>query len=159
MDDRNYVDMMIQSLQKKVKILEMLIELNRKQRVLILDSEVGPDEVEENMQHKANLIEELNALDSGFEKLFERVKQEMEFHKAEYTDEILSMQTLIRDITDKSTTVQSQEARNYEEMVKKFSSVRKQVKGVRNSQRVIKNYYNNMMRKGYSDAQFLDNKK
>lgn len=159
MDNLNYIDIMIQSLQKKVKILEMLIELNHQQRLLILDENVGPDEVEKNMDRKAGLIEELNVLDSGFEKLFERVKDELHANKSGYMDEIFTMQELIRLITDKSTTIQSQELRNKEEMAKKFSSVRRQVKGVRDSQRVIKNYYNNMLNKSYPEPQFLDNKK
>ena len=44
-------------------------------------------------------------------------------------------------------------------MEQKFASVKKQVKEIRSSQKVVNQYYKNMMKKGYVEPQFLDNKK
>ena len=45
-----------------------------------------------------------------------------------------------------------------EAMQKKFSEVKKQVREVRASQKVVNQYYRNMMKTGYVDPQFLDDK-
>ena len=65
----------------------------------------------------------------------------------------------IRRLTDKSATIQAQEARNKDLMTQKFASVRKQVKEVRKSQKVVNQYYKSMMKSGYMEPQFTDNKK
>ena len=69
------------------------------------------------------------------------------------------MQTLIKAITEQTNTIQTQEIRNREEASRKFADVRDQVKGVRNSQKVVHQYYQNMMRQKSYAAQVIDNKK
>ena len=69
------------------------------------------------------------------------------------------MQDLIRKITDKSLLIQKQEAQNKELMEKKFTAVRSQAREVRKSQKIVNQYYKNMMKNNYNDPQFLDNKK
>ena len=69
------------------------------------------------------------------------------------------MQEKIRLITAKSMEIQTQEARNKNLMEQKFNSVHKQVKEIRQSQKVVNQYYRNMMKNAYADPQFLDNKK
>ena len=108
---------------------------------------------------KSKLIDQLNELDSGFEEVFARVKEELELHRSEYKDEIFKMQELIRMITDKSLRIQQQELQNKKLMEQKFASVRKQVREVRQSQKVVNQYYKSMMKANYQEPQFLDNKK
>ena len=69
------------------------------------------------------------------------------------------MQNDIRLLTEKSMEIQAQEARNKQLMEQKFASVKKQVKEIRSSQKVVNQYYKNMMKKGYTEPHFLDNKK
>ena len=66
---------------------------------------------------------------------------------------------MIREITEKSNTVQTQELRNKEQVQRKFADIREQVKGVRNSQKVVRQYYQNMIKQGANEPHFLDNKK
>ena len=75
------------------------------------------------MDAKSKLIDQLNELDSGFEEVFARVKEELELHRSEYKDEIFKMQELIRMITDKSLRIQQQELQNKKLMEQKFASV------------------------------------
>lgn len=157
--NRNYLDIMIQSLEKKVTVLNQLIELNKQQRLFLQDPNLSPEEFEKNMQSKAGLIDELNQLDGGFEELFERVRDELNADRDLYKDEIARMQELIREITEKSNTIQTQEARNKEQAQLKFTDIRKQVKGVRDSQKVVRQYYQNMVKQGANDPKFVDNKK
>lgn len=83
----------------------------------------------------------------------------MQTNKELYKDEILQMQGSIRALTEKSMEIQAQEARNKQLMEQKFTSVKKQVREIRSSQKVVNQYYKNMMKKGYVEPHFLDNKK
>lgn len=155
----NYIDIMIQSLEKKTAVLDQLIELNKQQKLYLQDPNLSPEDFEKNMDRKASLIDDLNQLDGGFDELFERVKGELNANRQAYAEQIKRMQGLIREITEKSNTIQTQEARNREQAQRKFADVRKQVKGVRNSQKVVRQYYQNMVKQGGNEPRFLDNKK
>lgn len=157
--ETNYINIMRESLEKKRDILDRIIELNRQQKLLLQDPNLLPEDFEKNMDNKAGFVEQLNLLDDGFEELFERVKDNLSENKQQYADEIKKMQALIKEITEKTNTIQTQEARNKEEADRKFADVREQVKGVRNSQKVVQQYYQNMMRQKSYSAQVIDNKK
>lgn len=157
--ETDYIRIMAESLEKKKDILDRIIELNRQQKFLLQDPNLSPEDFEQNMKFKGELVEQLNFLDDGFEELFGRVRDALNTNREQYAEEIAQMQGLIRDITARTTEIQAQEARNHENAVKKFSSVRSQVRGVRNSQKVVKQYYDNMMSHRGAEAQTIDNKK
>ena len=120
---------------------------------------LDPDDFDKTVEEKSELIKQLELLDNGFEKLYEKVREELQANKEIYQDEILKMQGCIRTLTDRSMEIQAQEARNKQLMEQKFTSVKKQVKEIRSSQKVVNQYYKNMMKKGYVEPHFLDNKK
>ncbi|MBC5712617.1 flagellar protein FliT [Roseburia sp. BX1005] len=158
--NENYVDIMLQSLKKKVTVLNQIIELNRQQKILLDDPNLPPESLEQNLSDKDQMIRKLNELDEGFEELYNRVKDELQAQRAQYVSQISQMQDLIKEITEKSAMIQTQELRNKEKAMQKFSGIRKQVKGVRNSQKVVKQYYQNMMKQNsYSGASVVDNRK
>lgn len=158
--DKDYIEIMIQSLEKKIDILDELIQLNKQQSFLLQDSNLSPEEFEKNVDNKAVLIEELNRLDNGFEGIYSKLKEEFDKNKQQHAGQIAQMQTLIRMIMDKSNQVQTQEMRNNENVINKFANVRKQVKEVRKSQMVVKQYYETMTKQNnFSTSQFMDNKK
>lgn len=153
-----YVEIMLQSLEKKEKILDRIIVLNQRQRDGLEDPLFTPDEFDEIVEDKSRLIDQLLQLDSGFEKLFERMKEELEVNREAYADEIKSMQALIKSITDKSVQVQTQEARNKDLMTQKFASVKQQAKSVRVGGKALEQYRQNMTGVNLIDPQFMDNK-
>lgn len=158
--NENYVDIMLQSLKKKVTVLNQIIELNRQQKILLDDPNLPPESLEQNLSDKDQMIRKLNELDEGFEDLYNRVKDELQAQRAQYVSQISQMQDLIKEITEKSAMIQTQELRNKEKAMQKFSGIREQVKGVRNSQKVVKQYYQNMMKQNsYSGASVVDNRK
>ncbi len=157
--ETSYISIMMESLEKKRGILDRIIELNRQQKLLLQDPNLLPEDFEKNMDNKSGFVEQLNLLDDGFEELFERVRDNLSENKQQYAVEIKKMQALIKEITEKTNTIQTQEARNKEEADRKFADVRDQVKGVRNSQKVVHQYYQNMMRQKNYSAQVIDNKK
>lgn len=154
-----YISILIQSLEKKLHVLDEIIAKNRVQREGLEDPNLDPDDFDKTVKDKAALIEQLEGLDAGFEEVFERVKKELETNRGTYREEIRKMQELIRKITDKSMLIRRQEAENKRLMEQKFAAVRRQVKEVRQSQKVVNQYYKNMMKSGYVEPQFLDNKK
>lgn len=154
-----YVSIMIQSLLKKEGILDKIQNLNEEQKIQLEDPNLDPEDFDKIVGQKAVLIDEMDRLDEGFQELFLKVKEELDEKREIYKDEIRKMQGLIRRLTEKSMSIQRQEAQNKQLMEQKFSAVHKQVKEVRQSQKVVNQYYRNMMKTNYVDPQFLDNKK
>lgn len=158
-DNKNYISIMIQSLKKKLAILNAIEKLNLRQKDELEDSALDPEDFDKTVGEKAAYIEELDKLDAGFQELFDRVKEELNTNRALYCEEIKQMQELIRQLTEKSTAIQVEEARNKRLMEQKFMSVKKQVREVRTSQRIVNQYYKNMMKTNFIEPQFTDSKK
>lgn len=159
MQDKEYIAVLIQSLQKKEEILDKIIEKNKEQKILFSDENSDPDRLEENMQEKSALVDQLNELDEGFQQVYDRVKSALQGNKDSYKEEISVMQKLITAITEKSTTVQAQEQRNRDLAVKRFSAVKKGIRKARASNNAASQYYKNMANLNTVDSQFMDKKK
>ena len=155
----DYIGILEQSLDKKIRVLEQIIEQDNIQEQQLNDPNLDPEAFDRTVEEKSRLIDELNLLDDGFEQVYDRVRDEVQEHKAEYKEEIRRMQQKIRQITDKSMQIQTQEARNKMLMETKFNSIHKQVKEIRQSQKMVNQYYRNMVKANYIDPQFVDNKK
>lgn len=155
-----YVSILEKSLEDKLGVLERILEVNKQQKILLSDANVLPEELEQNMEYKASLVKELERLDEGFEVVFVHVREALKENRQQYAEEIAHMQKLIKAITEKTTLIQTQEVRNRESAKYKFQQVRNQVKGVRNSQKVVNQYYENMRRqKETVSVQRFDDKK
>ena len=159
MQDREYLTVMIQSLDKKKSILVRIIEKNREQRVLFTEEDSDPEILEQNMQEKSSMVDQLNQLDEGFQQVYDRVKPLLQQDKETYREEIKSMKQLITEITERSTTVQAQERRNYDLAVKRFASVKENIRQARTSNKVASQYYQSMSRMNVGDSHFMDSKK
>ena len=159
MQELAYIEIMLQSLKKKIGVLDQIISWNEKQKALLEDPMASVESFDETVEAKARLIEQMEQLDSGFEKLFARVKEELAVHKEDHAAEIRNMQECIKEITNKSVEIQAQEARNKDLMTQKFASVRQKAKNVRANSKAVNQYYRNMMQLNYVDPQFMDNKK
>lgn len=155
----NYIAVLKQSLKKKLELLDTIAALNVLQKQMLEDPELEPEELEQNIDRKAELIEQLTALDEGFEQIYERVREEMSDSREQYAEDIRQMKSDIALIMDRNATIQSQEKRNRALAEKKFSSVRKQVREVKQSRKAVSTYYHNMMNTNFVDPQYMDNKK
>ena len=147
----NYIGIMIESLWRKKNVLTDILKLSEEQSLLLDDPNLEPDTFEKNVNRKAALIEKLEQLDTGFEEL----ESNRDIHK----EQIRQMQELIRALTELNMQIQATEARNKEKATAKFAYIRQQAKEIRSSQKIVKEYYNNMMHKAYNEPHFLDNKK
>ena len=139
-----YIAIMLQSLKKKEQVLDEIIRLDDRQKDTLMDPECPFDVFDETVEAKSACIDQLNQLDSGFEKLYAQVAEELDQNREDYAKEIRDMQQCIRRVTDKSVKIQAQEARNKQLMKEKFSTVQKQATDVRKNSRAITGYYNSM---------------
>jgi flagellar biosynthesis/type III secretory pathway chaperone len=159
MAELNYVQMMRESLEKKIRILEEIRLLNREQNQILQDDNATPDQFDDKIDKKQKLIDQLTGLDNGFQQMYNRVREALHTNRAAYADEIRKMQMYIREITDLSATIQAQEKRNKQLAETKFSNIRSKAKEVRKSQKAVNTYYKTMMDRNYVDPQFYDSKK
>ena len=159
MQDKEYIAVLIQSLEKKEELLDKIIEKNKEQKILFTDEDSDPDRLEENMQEKSDFVDQLNELDEGFQQIYDRVKSVLQGDKESYKDEIQRMKELITKITEKGTTVRTQEQRNRELAVKRFSAVKMGIRKARASTKAASQYYKSMAKLNVVDSQFMDKKK
>ena len=157
--NNSYIEILKQSLTKKIELLDTIMALNVLQKDMLENPDLDPDELEENFNRKAELVEQLSKLDDGFGQIYDRVRTELVAHRSEYAEDIAQMKQYISAIMEKSATIQSQEKRNQVLMQQKFTSVKKQIKEVKKSRQAVNSYYKNMMKMGNPKPQFLDDKK
>ena len=159
MSNRDYITILAESLKKKNTVLDEIQKANEEQKQIVADENLTPDAFEKTLEKKADLIEELNKLDEGFEQVYEKVREELKDHMEQYAEQIWQMQEEIQKITDKTVAIQAEELRNKQLIEQKFSSIKKQIREVKSSQKAVNTYYRNMMNRGVMEAQFLDRKK
>ena len=157
----NYVQIMLESLEKKEKILTKISEKNLEQKAIVEVDELSFEEFDRIIDEKAELIDQLDVLDRGFESLYEQVKGKFQTDegKIKYKNEIACMQECIRSITEKSTSIQVQEQRNKQAIEAVFRNKKEKLRSGKLSSRAAVNYYKNMNQTNYVSPQFLDKKK
>ncbi len=159
MNNKDYIDVLKQSLNKKISVLNKILEANKKQNDVITEEKVNFDKFDEVYAEKEILIKELNLLDSGFEKVYNRVKEILDVERDLYKEDIKVMQELIRTITSKIADVEVTEKRNYEAMVQKNVELRKQARTAKMTNKRAAEYYQTMNKLNVNEPQFMDKKK
>ena len=69
MQEREYLDVLIQSLRKKLVLLNRISILNQEQRDILQDEEAAPDVFDINVRDKGDLVDQIVALDAGFDEV------------------------------------------------------------------------------------------
>lgn len=159
MSDQGYVKMLRESLEKKIAILNNIESANEDQARILSDQMSTPDEFQENLEIKGRLIAEIDRIDSGFQELFNRVKEVFSTDKESYRDDIHAMQEMIRQITDLSTHIKLQEQDNKMLAEKKFADIRSAARDIKKNEKAVTSYYQNMMQLNNVNPQFMDRKK
>ena len=154
-----YITILIQSLEKKIRVLDKIIESNKDQKEILSQEEMDTDRFEANLDEKGRLIDELNLLDDGFQEIYNRVKDELGDNRELYKEEIKRMQKLISDITERSVTIRAEEERNRAVAAKQFDNMRDNIQVAKRSRQAANVYYSNMSRVNTVDAQFMDKRK
>ena len=108
---------------------------------------------------KAELIEELDKLDDGFNAVFNRIRDELDGKRAQYKKEIARLQEQIREVTAQSTSLMASEQRNKDLMEKQAMGTRKQLRQTKVNSRAAASYYKSMNQINTIDPQLMDKKK
>ena len=154
-----YMSMLIDSQEKKLALLEKVIELDKEQEEIITGDEPDMGALNANINAKGALIDELDRLDDGFESLYAKVREDFIQNKDAHKEEIRTLQGLIRQITEKIAQIEAMEARskiNFENYMKQR---RNSFKDNKNAVKAANTYAVNMRKMNKIDSMFVDNKK
>ena len=153
------LDMLEDSLKKKIDIMKLIELENEKQRDLLKNSdEVDGASFDDILDTKGDYIEQLISLDDGFQSLFDRVKKEVGDHKDQYAEQIKRMQELIVEITGLSASIEAAERRNKKLAEEYFSRARQKMNYSRQTSAAAFNYYQTMNNFKNVPPQFIDDK-
>lgn len=155
----NYLQILEESLRKKVAVLKQIDIENIEQERVLKEEKVSLEDFEAGVDRKALLIEELERLDQGFERLYDRIKEQLLQGRAQYKEQIVRLQNLISDITDASVKVRAQEERNKKLVEKSFSNRRNEINSERMRAKSALDYYNRLSGpSGGMAPRFMDKK-
>ncbi len=154
-----YLQIMIESLEKKIQVMDKVIELDKRQFDLSVQQPVDMAAYDATMDEKGELIDELNRLDDGFTTTYELVKEEVQANPQNYRDKVLVMQELIRQAVEKSVTVRAQEQRNKQAIQSVLAAKRQEIRQKRVSSSAATKYYTAMSKINNVDPQLMDKKK
>ncbi|MCX4350776.1 MAG: flagellar export chaperone FlgN [Lachnospiraceae bacterium] len=155
----NYLEILEESLKKKIVVLDEIEDYTTKQESLLRQENVSMEELDANMEQKDELIQKLTDLDEGFETLYERVKEQLSANRDAYKDQIKRLQALITKVTEKSVSVQAKESRNKKLVEDYFTRKKSEIRQGRQASKTVLNYYKSMSDSSAISSQIMDQKK
>ena len=147
------------SLEKKIDLLGTIEEKSKEQKIIIKKENFTFQEMDENMEEKSKLIEQLSLLDNGFETLYEKIRKELLENKEQYRIQIEEIQNLIVEVTARGASIEAIEARNKAAIEAYFSREKKELQKRKNVSSVARSYYQTAKQMNNVVPQFLDTKK
>ena len=96
---------LVESLEKKSRILDEIIKENEAQERLFKQEELDLEALDSSSDRMGELAEKLELLDEGFESVYDRIREELIENKQAYRVEIKRMQELIAVITEKIVSI------------------------------------------------------
>lgn len=145
MDD--YVQIMVESLQKKSELLERLITKNAAQTAVVEGKdfdEIDWDAFNLLVAEKEIAIDRINKMDEGFQSLYDRVKNQLNDGKDKYASQIKEIQRLIGVVTDQGVQIRTEEERNRKLIESVLGGKKKTIRTTRNSLKVANSYAQTM---------------
>lgn len=158
-NNHTYIKILRNTLEKKSLVLDELYQLTILQESILKSEDQNMDSFDQIIDQKAILIESLDELDAGFENIYERVKIELSSNANRYREEVLGLQELIQQITDKGVKLQASELRNKATMETYFNIKKREVKDFKKNSQTAANYYKSMADRPQGESYFLDKKK
>ncbi len=154
----NYLNILKDSLGQKTVILDEILMLDEEQEKLLKQEKLDLEAFDGIVDQKDTLAEKLTRLDDGFETLYDRIKDQLQDNKETYRSQIAAVQKLITEVTEKTVSIQTKEARNKELLAKQISGLRQELNQNRRSSKAAYDYYLNMNNAGMARPQFMDQK-
>lgn len=159
MDSLVYVNVLEDSLSKKISLLNSILELTKEQETLLKAESFDEEAFRAVLEKKQVYIDKLEELDNGFESIFERVKEELKDKKEQYKSNILRLQKQISVITELGVDIEALERRNKSALERVLSEEKNKIKGNRLGNQGAVSYYNQMVNMYGNQSSFMDKKK
>lgn len=154
-----YIKLLQDTLDRKLLVIRELLDLSQQQNNCLKQELFEEEKFNELMKRKSILLEDLSQLDSGFDRAYELIRNEVSDHKELYRNEITALQNTIRTITDISVNIQALEKRNKDAIITVLSRKRKEIKGSKAQSQAITKYYKTMSNQHEMQSFFYDKKK
>ena len=154
-----YLQILIESLEKKNQVLDKIIELNKVQAEISFHQPMDMQAYDKSMDDKGELIDEINRLDDGFTSTYELIKNAVQAEPTKYRKQVLVLQELIRKAVDKGMAIEAQEKRNRAALETVFRMKRQEIKQMKVSNTAAVKYYKAMSKINTVDPQLMDRKK
>lgn len=155
----NYLQVMIESLEKKLDVLDRITDINKRQYECSTALPFDMEKYNDIMDEKGGLIDELDRLDEGFTSTYELVKDEVLEYPERYRDKVLKLKELVKEVVDKGVSVEAQEKRNKAAMENAVALKRHEIKQKRISTKAAMKYYSVASKINNIDPQLIDRKK
>lgn len=143
----DYIQIMIESLNKKSELLDRIIRNNEEQHECVAGKkfdEIDWDSFNLIVAQKQASIDRIVKMDEGFQSLYDRVKEQLAEDRDKYAGKIKEIQKLIEKVTGQGVKITTGEERNRKIIEKIFGSRKKEIKRTRNSLRVASSYAQTM---------------
>lgn len=158
-ENKTYIQILIESQHKKVETLNKLLDLTREQTDLLDGQYFAPEDFTNIIQKKEIHIKRLDDLDNGFENLFEKAQEELTANKYTYKNEIEELKETITRISEISTELELKEKTNKKKLETYFALKKKEVKDFKKSKETANNYQRSMNGQDDNPSFFFDTKK
>lgn len=158
-DVRPYLEILIETLEKKEKLLNSILENSKQQGILAKQEKFEIDKFTDLVKIQQNLIDNVNKLDDGFESVYSRIKETVKQNKELYKTQILKIQSLIKIVTALGVDISALEQQNKQYIENQFNNTKQYIKRFRQNNRAVTDYYKTMSKTQVIDSIFLDRKK
>ncbi|MBH1942469.1 hypothetical protein I5677_16325 [Mobilitalea sibirica] len=153
-----YIQLLTEALGKKIKVMEQLLDITSRQEGIIASEKFDEDLFMQTIASKDEQIQLLDKLDTGFEKIYNYVKNEFAENSKSYKDEITLLQNQIKILTDLNVKVQALEKRNKSKLELIFSGKHKEIRNVRLNSKTVSSYYKTIAGQNEGQSFFYDKK-
>ena len=162
-DTVKYLNIMIESLEKKERLMNLLLEKTELQGELINGKEY--DDVEWPqfniyMNEKESAIQKIDELDEGFDQVYKRVQKDLDEDASRYKDQIKKLQVLITSLTDIGVKIGAKENRNKTDIDRIMTAAKANIKSAKKNIKVSNDYIKSMYgNASVAGANMFDSKK
>ncbi len=158
LDLGGYLRVMQDVLTRKKKVLTDIYAATKEQEDALRQEEIDEKKFNAAIEKKTALIEQLNEMDDGFDKLYDRIASEIREKGAEHADTVRRLQALIKELTDLGVSVSALEKKNKDALDKKANEIRQGKKSFKVSRQTADKYYKSMNGLNAVTPVFLDEK-
>lgn len=152
------IKILIQGLTSKLEIVKELLHQTKIQEELLM-SKFSEELFSLSMKRKAELLLQLDFMDEGFEQLYYKISRVLNENKEMYRNEILVMQGLIKEITEKGVLLKALEHQNKHNFVRVVKDERDRICSYKTSNKTATSYYKSVMKLNGEDSYFIDKKR